>query len=651
MDENERTNSPAVDANTLEVKSTEEAKPTGREDQPGVRVVVSHSYTAARRESTGWVEVDGAQVPVDVGILHDGVIVYLTLMYDVIAADIKEPKAIWTLDWNKGEPIWDVISIVEVHVGEGKKELGVELFAADPNKQRTIYKYVSLKTGKELKPVGPQVEDMPLDLSAKSRSMFEVDATQANYRLTRDGWSHVTGTRVSLRADLPQLNSTEAHAMPRNLELRAQGATKVSAGTIEAHSMRLSIAAGSKLQLELKGMEVVFSQLGERALARVVAGEVDIIVDDLLKAKLQSADGNGQIQLDWRQTDAGYEMDISGAKTQENSASSESNLQLSLHTPVQQSIIMESGEAILQFQPTSVPAIKPQTFNQGVQAWVPMPNRAPAPSPGSKDDLLSSIVEMGDWLDGTKPSPFQSWRYMVIANRLLDLDETERIKVMKELGSRELDGPLVVLCRMLIESRDANPLRAPKFGTPLLLPGDYREGENHQLPLVFIRDTPLLVVQGYRLAGEKETALQYFEEMLAQGQWRTKGYDTSDEAIETVFNEIPRSQLWGDRVDSDEWNSIGMLLGQLRPAAMIRVGRLQHVDTELPVYVMDDQGVSVEYIVNRLSQRVSEKDRSTFNVVLRVDEDAKYEWVADLIKAIRSKGFSTLRILAWQRVP
>jgi beta-lactamase regulating signal transducer with metallopeptidase domain len=649
VDESKRTNSPAVDANPLVAKSTAEVKPVRREDQPGVRVIVSHMYTAARRESTGWVEVDGAQVPVDVGILHDGVIVYLTLMYDVIAADIKEPKAIWTLDWNKGEPIWDVLSIVEVHVGEGKKELGVELFASDPNKQRTIYKYVSLKTGKELKPVGPQVEVMPPDLSAKNQSMFEVDATQADYRLARDGWSHVTGTRVSLQADLPQLKTANANVLPQNLKLRAQGATKVTDGTIEADSMRLSIAAGSKLQLELQGTEVTFSQLGERALARVVAGEVDIIVDSLFKAKLRGANANGQIQLDWRQTDTGYEMDISGAKTQENSASSEANLQLSPQKPFQQSIIMESGEAILQFQSTSVPAIKAQTASKLDQPWLPMPNRATAPSPARTDELLSSIVEMGDWNDSNKPSPFQSWRYMEIANRLLELSETERIKVMRELGSRELDGPLVVLCRMLIESRDAKPLRAPKFGSPLLLPGDYREGENHQLPLVFIRDMPLLVVKGYRLAGEKETALNYFEEMLAQGQWRTKRYDTSDEAIETVFNEIPRCQLWGDRVDFDEWNSIGELLCQLRPAEMIRIGRLQHVAIELPVFVMDDQGVSVEEIVNRLSERVPENERPTFIVLLHVDEDAKYEWVEDVINAIQSKGFSTLRISTWQR--
>jgi hypothetical protein len=646
--ENKITNSRAVDPNELEVKSTEELKSVHRVDQPGIRLIVSHAYTSARRESKGWVEVDGVQVPVDVGILHEGVIVYLTLMYDVVAANIEEPKAIWSLDWNKSEPRWDVVSIVEVHVGEGKQELGVELFASEPDKQRTVYKYVSLKTGKELKPVGLKVEEMPVDLSTKNRSLFEVDATQANYRLARDGWSHITGTSVSLRADLPELNSANVNAALRNLELRAQDA-KVTAGGVEADSMQWSIAAGSKLQLELRGTEVVFSQLGDNALARIVAGEVDIVIDDLFKAKLRSSDGNGQIHLDWRQTEAGYEMEIAVDKTQGSSASYESNLQLSLQTPAQQSTIMKSGEAILQFQPTSVPAVKMQTAKKGSQAWVPMPNRAAAPGSGPTDDLLSSIVEMGDWSDSKKPSPFQSWRYMAIANRLLEFSETERIAIMRELGSRGMEGPLVVLCRMLFESRESNPLRGPKLGTPLLLPGDYREGENSQLPLVFIRDTPLLVVQGYRVDGERETALRYFEEMLAKGRWRAKRYDTSDEAIETVCNEIARSQLWGDQVDSDEWNSIGILLGQLRPAAMIRIGRLQHISIEVPVYVMDDEGVSVEDIVSRLCQKVPDNERPAFNVVLHVDEDAKYEWVADLIKAIRSRGFSMLRISLWQR--
>lgn len=648
VDDGEETSLSVVDTKAQEVKTSEELASAHRSEQAGVRLIVSHTYATARRESKGWVEVDGVQVPVDVGILHDGVIVYLTLMNDVVAADIAEPKAIWSLKRGKSEPIWDVVSIVEVYVGEGRRELGVELFASKFAKQGASYRYVSLKTGEELKPVRSSVEEIPTDSSKKNGAMFEVDATQATYRLTRDGWSHVTGSNVILRADLSDSNTAIVNQFSRNLELRAENARVVN-GAVEAETMRWNIPAGCKLQLELRGVEVIFSQSSERAQAQIVSGEVEVVVDDQRKAKLRNSTGNGRFRLDWRQTEGGYEMQIAVDRSPGAAASSGASLQLSLEMPVQQSFIMEPGAMVLRYPVGDVPSVQPRTAKKEAQAGVQIPSLSPVSSSDLTDELLRSIEEMGDWNDSDKRSPFQSWSYMLIANRLLETSEPERIKIMRELGARGLEGPLVVLCRMLLESRDSNPLRGPKFGTPLLLPGDYREGENSQLPLAFIRDTPFLVVREYRFDGERETALHFFEDTLIKGRWRTKRYDTSDEAIDAVSSEILRSQLWGDRVDADEWNSIGILLTQLRPSAMIRIASLKHVTEEKPVYVMEDEGGSIEEIVARLCQRVPENERPTFVVLLHIDEDVKYEWVIRLLDTIRTKGFSSIRTSLWQR--
>ncbi len=40
------------------------------------KVLATHTYDYSRRESSGWVKVDGASVPVDVGVEHDGVSIY-----------------------------------------------------------------------------------------------------------------------------------------------------------------------------------------------------------------------------------------------------------------------------------------------------------------------------------------------------------------------------------------------------------------------------------------------------------------------------------------------------------------------------------------------------------------------------------------------
>lgn len=109
----------------FEPPQEENAPPTGNSN-PGARVLATHNYDTSRRESTGWVDMDGVQVPVDSGVEHNGIKVYVTMMFDVVAVETTSGKTLWSLDWNKSEPIWQTVSIVEIDTMSGKA-LAVEL--------------------------------------------------------------------------------------------------------------------------------------------------------------------------------------------------------------------------------------------------------------------------------------------------------------------------------------------------------------------------------------------------------------------------------------------------------------------------------------------------------------------------------------------
>lgn len=123
-------------------------------DSP-VRVHTTHSYATSRRESTGWIDIHGTQVPVDAGVEHDGVRVHLSLMFDVVAVDTATGKLLWHRDWNKSEPVWKTVSIVDLRQPTGILT-AVELLAGQ---SRCC---LDLRTGKEIGTPVPQAEVSPV---------------------------------------------------------------------------------------------------------------------------------------------------------------------------------------------------------------------------------------------------------------------------------------------------------------------------------------------------------------------------------------------------------------------------------------------------------------------------------------------------------
>jgi beta-lactamase regulating signal transducer with metallopeptidase domain len=96
----------------IEPPQQENTPATGNAN-PDDRVIATHTYDTSRRESTGWIDMNGVQVPVDAGVEHDGIKVYVSLMWDVVAVDTKTGKTLWSVPWSKADPIWQTISIID----------------------------------------------------------------------------------------------------------------------------------------------------------------------------------------------------------------------------------------------------------------------------------------------------------------------------------------------------------------------------------------------------------------------------------------------------------------------------------------------------------------------------------------------------------
>lgn len=171
--------------------------------KPEINRLKTRHYALGTRASTGWVTVDGVRQPVDGGVERDGVIVYVSLMCDVIAVDAKTNDLIWQIPWGKTKPMWHAVSIVELEI-DGKKKTGVEVFASDNFKREYIFHYLDLKTGHPIasqnparliakpKPGSPQLQ---IDIAPEANKNQSTDDIMA--QTDRKPWSvngHVTGS-------------------------------------------------------------------------------------------------------------------------------------------------------------------------------------------------------------------------------------------------------------------------------------------------------------------------------------------------------------------------------------------------------------------------------------------------------------------------
>ncbi len=100
------------------------------------------------RESSTWVETRIGKVAVDKGVEWQGIKVYLSLTFDLVAVDVKTGKTLWS---QMVGAFWTRVGFKLVEVGPGKKTWAVELKATPrDNLEVDTVQYHDLRTGKKL---------------------------------------------------------------------------------------------------------------------------------------------------------------------------------------------------------------------------------------------------------------------------------------------------------------------------------------------------------------------------------------------------------------------------------------------------------------------------------------------------------------------
>ncbi|MDB4778061.1 M48 family metalloprotease [bacterium] len=149
-----------------------------RVGRPDIRVLKTHTYDSPTRESTGWISINGARQAIDVGVEHNDVTVYLTLLHEIAAVDANN-EFLWNQPWSKTEPRWQTISIVELNL-RGEKTLAVELFAHE-GPDKLTYRYVLLATGERLPDQDPTEPTPENDQELADRLQFRIVADRRTH--------------------------------------------------------------------------------------------------------------------------------------------------------------------------------------------------------------------------------------------------------------------------------------------------------------------------------------------------------------------------------------------------------------------------------------------------------------------------------------
>jgi hypothetical protein len=167
----------------------------------------------------------------------------------------------------------------------------------------------------------------------------------------------------------------------------------------------------------------------------------------------------------------------------------------------------------------------------------------------------TNIEECGD-IGSYKPTPF-----VALAVELQSLGKDEAIiRLQRWASSKKYDEQVILLCRMLFESRKNMAFRAPMLGGAGFY-GGTSEKDWPLEPIVIIDDIPFLIVSDYALFGHAEEAPPYLHYCLSNTDWASRHYHlVSRVDIETAFQKLLKAPLWKRPLN---WREVNLLKRQM----------------------------------------------------------------------------------------
>ncbi len=651
------------------------------------KILATHTYDLTRRESTGWIEVEGVGMPIDAGAEALGIRVHVTLMQTLVAIDISTGKVLWHLDEGKQSPTWRKISILELPEPADKGKLVVvELGAADGKLRRRFH----LRTGEEIvsplqvtagegpkiqvrKQEGDRIQLATIDSSLAGRTKTETirrfqEILMRSGGAVQGGWVTDQETLVSAeRAQMLKPGPNEPNApfdaqevifnLPEGSGTRAEFAGEKIEITTGANVTKVVVTNGRVKLFDSNGVE--------RADASPDGGAEQLVVD------VRKFNGEGQLKLRTRriEPDADYPQPpvqvkcnlATGALADERqpphgavrfgfeySEDSEPiRMKMRWHYDLQRLVEEAELETGRQWPDLLVDTVPFQTLeHQPIE--IPPPVGQTSKEHTDDSDILERARALGDWLELNEEVRFDSPGFMRLAAELMALDQTQRVEILRAMASERLEGQTIVLCRMLFEARPGREFRRPFLGDPDFI-GTESKMENWPLePITLVNGVPLLIVSGYILGGEAETAVQYLDHCLQYCDWTKRSFNDIEGKLEEAERTIRQPTFWHEGLGrDDEWRELGGLLKQLRPGFMIGIKQQPHYNAAVPVYLLDlETRVEPNNVVQELNNRGCFTD-TTITFVL--NDNATPEWIEQILKPILAAGFRNFEFIRWQQ--
>ena len=630
------------------------------------KVLSTYTYDLSRRESSGWVEINGTSLPVDDGPEAEGVKVYLTLMFDLVAVDAKSGNVLWHRNWSKLDPTWKTVSIVEFKDGADSK-LGVKLSAQAWNAKEMDHLYLDLKTGTELQP--PATASLPLRVVEHDNGVnkrIELKALTEG-RSAKELWQKWTSVRQVTGG--PGVSVTDSE-------------TLVSAGenarwighAVDADEMVFSLPEGSGIRAEFFGDKVEIIENGNQTSVVVTNGRVNLIDQGGVIRAWASADGGAEQTIadvsfqqqefvlrlkakrlvddpkfmpnmqcaTYPETGAAKDEEQSphGAvryQIQEDVAKREFRLRMLWRYDVDR--IKQEAETTDQDTPSST-TLQSSTWLQQASA--------PLAVPADEDsDFVAKARKLGDWLEFGKDVRFDSRGYMQLAGEFIALDERLRIEALRSMANAKLEGQTIALCRMLFEAKAGAEFRRPGLGAPHLV-GMTTETKDWPLePITLVGEVPLMIVHGYSLSGQPEPAINYLEYCLANCAWTKRTFAEIEKGLAAAEQVIRQPAFWAGSIDQSEWREWADLRLQLGPSLVMEVMQQSWVNIDTARYSVLDLGTwEVKEAVEKVKASGYSPD---LPVTLIISDNAKMEWIEPLVKQLAEAGYRNQEHIWWQQ--
>jgi len=116
--------------------------------------------------------------------------------------------------------------------------------------------------------------------------------------------------------------------------------------------------------------------------------------------------------------------------------------------------------------------------------------------------------------------------YLIAAMKLQKEGKEKAVVALAELTAMpdEKNGmSVILLSRMLFKSKPKGEFRCPLIGLPVFI-SPTKSDEWPLEPIELVDGVPFLVVQGYLIGGEMESAVHYLEYCIKSCDWNTESF-------------------------------------------------------------------------------------------------------------------------------